>query len=309
MNVLKLQNLCSTLKIHIWCNGRNPKTRASYWSFVFREQFCCGLFVNPHIAVVSRLFDDYAKLLKRIQCSFSNHRCHHPHQMNHIRCNSFRNNFQCSHQGITLKMHLILNPTKPFTGFWTRSSWKIGNFGLLGTPWTYVKALAAWKLCGFFPYAIKQTLWGTYAAHYEVLRTSVWKKGTFPFHITYIILGEKGREKRKWSAICQNGCVSLNKTEGLRFEIKQFKAYLWCHFKQEFIYLLQWCHLVDQLDGSILGKGGSIFLCLFLVDVSSVRIDYQFSRVSKFSCFRTLTYKRKCEDMMCREICVFFFFF
>lgn len=39
------------LKLHI---GR---------SFI-REPFCCGLFVNPCIAVVSRLFDEYAKLYR-----------------------------------------------------------------------------------------------------------------------------------------------------------------------------------------------------------------------------------------------------
>lgn len=153
--------------------------------------------VNPHIAVVSGLFDEYAKLSKRIQCSFSNHRCHHPHRMNHIRCNSFRNNFQCSHQGITLKMHLILTPTKPFTGFWTRSPRKIGNFGLLGTPWTYVKALAAWKLCGFFLMQLSrrcEELTLPIMRYYELV---CGKRERFPFPHNIYHPGRKGTREKK----------------------------------------------------------------------------------------------------------------
>lgn len=151
VNVLKLQNLCSTLKIDIYGIERNPKTQASNWLFIFREPFCCGRFVNPRSSHCRGLKTVWwiCKTLKRIQRSFSNHRCHRPYQMNHILCNSYRN-FQCNHQGITLKIPLILTLTKPFTdpNMMPYENWEFWLFW--EHPWTYVKALAAKKLCGIF---------------------------------------------------------------------------------------------------------------------------------------------------------------
>lgn len=159
-----------------------------------------------------------------------------------------------------------------------------------------------------FPYAIKLTLWGTYAAHYEVLRTSVWKKGTFPFHITSYIYqpGRKGTREKKMKC---NLSKWVCKTEGLRFDIKQFKAYLWCHFKQEFIYLLQWCHLVDQLMTSSAGwfySGTWRFYFSLSFPCGCFFCSHWLSIFTKFQLLQYVESLEKVGGYVYREICVLF---
>lgn len=82
------------------------------------------------------------KTLKRIQSSFSIYR-------RHILTGTWSLS-QFSRQEKSHKMPLILNLTIPFTEFRVWSPRKIGILVIWEDPWTYVKALAARILCGFF---------------------------------------------------------------------------------------------------------------------------------------------------------------
>lgn len=147
-----------------------------------RRAFCCArLEISQHCLMNMQNFKENTELILQSQTSHS-------------------------HRNITFpifppreitQMPLILNLTIPFTEFRAWSPRKIGNFGHLGRPLNICESFSSTDAVWIFPYANKQTLWGTCAARYERLQTSLWKKGTFPFHVTsYISLGQKGREKK-----------------------------------------------------------------------------------------------------------------
>lgn len=148
MRVLKLQNLCSTLKIHIYGIERNPKTRASYWSFIQRAVLLWSVCKSSHCRGLKTVWW-ICKTLKKIQRSFSNRRCHRPHQIKShplqflpefpvfpSRDNSQNASYSHPHKTLYRSEHDALG--------------KLGIWLFWEHPWTYVKALAAKKLCGFF---------------------------------------------------------------------------------------------------------------------------------------------------------------
>lgn len=245
VNVLKWQNLCSTLKIHIWCNGQNPKTWAFSESVVKTVWWIC-------------------KTLKRIPSSFSqsfNLSC----WMNHIR--------RSSHRNITFpvdntKVILFSTSQNPLPNSERDPQEKLGILAIWEDPWTYVKALAARMPCGFFLMQISRRCEGRCPLRDTTKLVCGKRKGSlFAQH-------QKGWEKTKVQSV--DMCVQAW-TEGLWFGVRLKPPYDVILTKNLYICCndvisISWRH---HQDGLI--RGGSIFL----VDITSVCIDNRSSRVSR----------------------------